>query len=60
MEQTNKTLLVKSEFLGSVEKFRKATMSAVMFLCPSARVEQLYSPWTGFCEDLKKNLSDIK
>jgi hypothetical protein len=23
-------------------------------------VEQLYSPWTGFCEDLKKNLSDIK
>jgi hypothetical protein len=52
MEQTNKTLLAKSEFLGAVEKFRKATMSVVMFslsVCPHG-TSLLH--WTDFHEIL--------
>jgi hypothetical protein len=36
--------------LGALEKLRKETVSFVMSVCLSVRVEQLDSHWTGFLE----------
>jgi hypothetical protein len=35
-------------FLGAFAKLRKATISFVMFVCPSMRMEQLGVHWTDF------------
>jgi hypothetical protein len=35
-------------FLGDFAKFRKATISHVMFVCPSVRMEQIGPPLNGF------------
>jgi len=40
----------KVEFLEAFAKFRKSTMSSVMSVCPSIRIEQLGSHWTCFHE----------
>jgi hypothetical protein len=37
-------------FLGAFAKLRKATISFVMSVCPSARMEPLGSHWTDFGE----------
>jgi len=37
-------------FLGAFEKLLKATISFVMSVCPSVRMEQLRSHWTDFHE----------
>ena len=37
-------------FLGAFAKLRKATISSVMSVCPSVRMEQLGSHWTDFHE----------
>jgi hypothetical protein len=36
--------------LGMFAKLRKATISFVMSICPSASMEQLVSHWTDFDE----------
>ena len=38
------------DILGAFVKLRKATISFVMSVCPSVRVEQLGSHWTEFHE----------
>jgi hypothetical protein len=38
------------EFLEAFAKFRKSTMSSVVSVCPSIRIEQLGSNWTDFHE----------
>jgi len=35
-----------SRFLGALAKLRKVTISFVMSVCPSVRMEQLVSHWT--------------
>jgi len=37
-------------FLSSFAKFRRATISVVMSVCPSVRMEELFSHWTYFHE----------
>jgi hypothetical protein len=43
-------LYIRCQFLGASAKLRKATISFVMSVCPSARVEQLGSHWTDIHE----------
>jgi hypothetical protein len=38
--------------LGAFAKLRKATISSIMSVCPSVRMEQLGSHWTDFYETL--------
>ena len=38
------------QFLGTFAKLGKATISFVMSVCPSVRMEQLGSHWTDFHE----------
>jgi hypothetical protein len=38
--------------VGAFAMLRKATVTFVMSVCPSVRVEQLLSPWTDFDEIL--------
>ena len=38
------------KFLGAFAKLQKVTMSFVMSVCPSVRMEQLGSHWTNFDE----------
>jgi hypothetical protein len=41
---------LKLSFVGAFEKLREATISFVMSVCPSVRMEQLGSHWTVFHE----------
>jgi hypothetical protein len=34
--------------LDAIEKLQKATISFVMSVCPSVRIEKLGTHWTGF------------
>ena len=45
------------QFLGAFSKLRKATVSFVMSVCPSVRMEQLVFHWTDFYEILYLNIS---
>ena len=37
-------------FLNAFAKLRKATISFVMFVCPSVRMEHFFIHWTSFHE----------
>jgi len=43
---------ITSPFLGEFAKLRKATISFVMSVCPSVRMEQIGSYWMDFHEIL--------
>jgi hypothetical protein len=45
------TLLRRPKYLGAFEELRKVTISFVMSVCLSVRVEQLGSHWTKFHEN---------
>ena len=45
-----KEKVFKVTILGSFAKFRKATISFVMSVCPSVRMEQFGSHWIAFRE----------
>jgi hypothetical protein len=45
-----RTHSIKSLVLGAFAKLRKATISSVMYICPSVRMEQPGSQWKNFHE----------
>jgi hypothetical protein len=48
MSASDKKIIIELRFLGAFAKLRQATVSFVMSVCPSIRVDQLGSQWMNF------------